>query len=64
MLAGYVGITQDICEQKGCCWLPPAFKGAPSMDLPFCFHHNTAPSEYRLTKVEDKGEQVVVHALL
>jgi hypothetical protein len=29
------------------------------MDLPFCFHHNTAPSEYKLTQVENKGEQML-----
>ncbi|GAB4817380.1 hypothetical protein N2152v2_004426 [Parachlorella kessleri] len=49
---GYVGITQDVCEDKGCCWVPAEFKGAPSVDLPWCFHPNNAASEYRFTNID------------
>lgn len=33
---GYQGITQDICEERGCCWVPVDFHGGPSADLPWC----------------------------
>lgn len=33
---GYPGITQDICEERGCCWVPVDFHDGPSADLPWC----------------------------
>ena len=43
------------CEQKGCCWLPAAFPGAPHVDLPWCFRPNAEPSEYRVADLR-QGE--------
>ena len=45
-LAGYEGIKQDECEQRGCCWDTSEFKHAPHVDLPWCFLANTGDSSY------------------
>lgn len=31
---GYVGVTQSLCEGKGCCWVP----GAQGSSTPWCFY--------------------------
>eukprot|EP00775_Hariotina_reticulata_P012670 gene12670-12797_t len=36
-LAGYLGIQQDECESRSCCWEP-----APGSDQPWCFLPQTA----------------------
>lgn len=53
---GFVGITQKICEDRGCCWNPAEFKGAPHVDVAWCFHPNAGPSEYVVANQADKGD--------
>ena len=45
---GFVGVTREGCEAKGCCWQPAEFAGAPHVDLPRCFTPNAGPSEYHV----------------
>jgi len=43
-----IGITAEECRDRGCCWLPAGFEGAPHIDLPWCFYSNDEPSTYAI----------------
>lgn len=43
---GYIGMDPAECTNRGCCWIPAEFQGAPYVDLPWCFRLNNDPSTY------------------
>lgn len=49
-------MSQQECESQNCCWVPAQFPGAPHVDLPWCFHPNAEPSEYRVVDMRRSGE--------
>lgn len=60
---GHVGMSPQECEDKGCCWLPAEFEGAPHVDLPWCFQPNAGASEYRATNAQE-GKDGSLQAVL
>lgn len=44
-------MSQQECDDQGCCWVPADFEGAPHVDLPWCFKPNAEPSEYRVAEL-------------
>ena len=43
---GWVGMDPSECTARGCCWISAEFRGAPYIDLPWCFRPNDNPSTY------------------
>ncbi len=43
-----MGIDQDECVSRGCCWLPVHRGSLPKVEQPWCFYANTGRSEYSL----------------
>lgn len=45
---GYVGINENECHSRGCCWNPPPNSYSSSSSIPWCFHPNADVPEYFL----------------
>jgi hypothetical protein len=47
--AGYNGIPEQFCKDKGCCYNEaPTYNGASPMELPACFRPNAEFTAYRV----------------
>lgn len=49
VIAGYLGIQQEECEEKSCCWKP----GLP--DVPWCYHPQEAATTYVTSARQTQG---------
>ena len=52
LCTGYVGIQQQECAERGCCWHPVQ---DPSHGTPWCFHPNGGNNSYEVTSIEHTG---------
>lgn len=43
---GYVGISQEECENKKCCWIPATRFDFVHIDVPWCFTRNAQEAHY------------------
>lgn len=50
---GFVGIDQNSCERKDCCWSPATAAATAASGQPWCFHTNAGLSEYELVSTND-----------
>ena len=58
-LPGYVGIDEERCVSRGCCWLPVERPtNRPHIDLPWCFHSNTGRSSYDMVDTKPTGGHI------
>lgn len=58
---GYVGITQQQCQSKGCCWDPV---GGSDDGTPWCFHPSAEVRGYKVTHAAKTGAAVEAESAL
>jgi len=54
--AGFVGIDEAGCTDKGCCWSPVQAGTAAHQNEAWCFYPNADISEYELVTTKDTGK--------
>lgn len=53
---GFIGVTQEDCESRNCCWQPVEGGSAASLPgVPSCYHAHATPSEYELVSTTLTG---------
>lgn len=51
---GWLGITANLCEERGCCWSPVYNEnGEAANGVPWCYQKSVADSAYKMTSQKD-----------
>lgn len=63
-LPGFIGITQQDCESRKCCWQPVEAGFGTASNQPWCFHANEGHSEYELITTTPTGTFQQTHSAM
>ena len=63
-LPGFIGITQQDCESRQCCWQPVEAGFRTASNQPQCFHANEGQSEYELITTTPTGTSQQTHSAM